>query len=273
MSQRETHMVLDERFDQAISRKVGRFLAPRLHRMGVTADMISATAATLGVSGGVMITRGGLWPLVGGLLVFAMVVLDCTDGEVARLGPPSDRPWRGKMIDGYADLATLISAHVGMVIALSNTGLTVSGHVLAWWEIALIAVAAWFSFTWKSSVVDAVKARIVGDCEHDLAKYDAQEKTLLERFLYWSWVVYLRSCERVTGQGRPSGYHLYRQVALLGPTHHHMGVAVCAMVAPWSPTIFLAYFALTIGPGNLYVWYALGKARRQGAQASVELSS
>jgi len=261
-------MVLDEKFDVLVSRPIANRLARVLYRAGLSADQTSMIAAACGVSAGVLMTGPGFWPLLGGLLLVAMVVVDCADGAVARLGPPSDRPWRGRIFDGIADLSTVIAVHVGMAIALSNANLSFGGYTVGKLEILLLTVAGFFSFSWKSSVLDDVKQRLKpNSVDRDLEQYRDQKKSLFERFVYWMLVWYVKNSEKLTGAGRPGGYDLFRHVAIVGPTHHLVAIAVAAALLPLAPTVFLSYFLLTIGPGNLYLWYILSRARRDHAEA------
>ncbi|TNF30395.1 MAG: CDP-alcohol phosphatidyltransferase family protein [Deltaproteobacteria bacterium] len=263
-------MQLDERFDIMVSRPIANRMARGFFKLGFNADMVSMIAAACGVGAGIAMTGSGLWPVIGGALLIAMVIVDCADGAVARMHPPSDRPWRGRMFDGIADLATLLSVHIGMVIALSNASFTLGGYTFGGLEAVLIGVAGFISFTWKSSVVDDIKQRLKGNsCDRDVdtEKYAAQKKSLFEKFLFFLWVWYVKNSEKLTGPGRPGGYELFRQVALVGPSHHLVALAISAMLLPLAPTIFISYVLLTAGPGNLYLWYVLSRARREHAGA------
>jgi len=260
-------MVLDEKFDVYVSRPIANRLAAGFHRVGLSADHVSMIALVLGVSAGFAIASGGLWSLIGGALLIGMVIIDCADGAVARLNPPSDKPWRGRMFDGFADLGTIVAVHIGALVALMNTPITLGAYTLTPVELTAIAVAAFASFSWKSSVLDDIKQRLKpNSVDHDLERYRDQEKTLFERFLFAALCSYAQSCARLTGQQRPGGYELFRQVALVGPSHHLVAIAVAAMLAPLAPTVLLTYFLLTIGPGNLYLWFCLSRARRQEAE-------
>lgn len=258
--------VLDERFDVAVSRPTARWMAKYFHRFGYSADQVSLIAMGCGVLAGVLFTSSGLWPMLGGLLLIAMVVIDCADGEVARLSPPSDKPWRGRMFDGIADLGTVLSVHIAMVIVLANAHIDIGGHILTPFECLVLVVLGFASFSWKSSVVDDVKQRLKPvSVDRDLAQYAHQKKTLFERLLYSMLVNYVKTAARMTGNGRPGGYDVFRQVAIVGPTHHLVAMAVAGMLTPFAPTIFLTYLMITIGPGNLYLWAVLSRARRSEA--------
>jgi len=256
-------MVLDEAFDASLSRPIAKRMARHLHRWGYTADQVSMLAAGFGVSAGLCFTGSGLWPVIGGLLLLAMVVTDCADGEVARLGPPSDKPWRGRMLDGVADLATIVSVHVAMAIVLTRSNIVIGGHALGLFEVLLLTVAGFVSFSWKSSVVDDIKQRLKkSSVDRDLAKYVDQKKTLFEKVLWWMIVNYVETAARLTGHGRPGGYETFRLVAAVGPSHHLVAIAVAGMLSPVAPTLYLTYFLLTIGPGNLFLYAVLARARR-----------
>ena len=256
-------MVLDERFDASVSRPVAKWMARPLYRWGFSADQVSLMALGFGVTAGLCLASPGLWPMIGGLLLIAMVVTDCADGEVARLGPPSDKPWRGRMFDGFADLGTVLSVHIGMIIALSHSGFQIGSHTVSVFEYIAIAVVGFASFSWKSSVLDDVKQRLKPrSVDNELARYADQEKTWFERILYAALVRYVQTAARLSGHGRPGGYPVFRQVAHVGPSHHLVAIAIAGMLMPVSPAIYLAYFALTIIPGNLYLWTVLHRARR-----------
>ncbi|MFO0749956.1 MAG: CDP-alcohol phosphatidyltransferase family protein [Myxococcota bacterium] len=266
MDTTQQKQLLDERFDIAVSRPTARWMAKYFYRAGFTADQVSLVAMGCGILAGVLFTNGGYWPMLGGLLLIGMVVIDCADGEVARMSPPSDKPWRGRMFDGFADLGTVLSVHIAMVIVLANARIDIGGHVLSTVECFLLVVAGFASFSWKSSVVDDIKQRLkAGSIDKDLSKYADQEKTAFEKLLYWTLVNYVRTAERMTGNGRPGGYDVFRQVAVVGPSHHLVAMAVAGMLTPIAPTIFLTYLMLTIGPGNLYLWAVLSRARRAHA--------
>ena len=67
---------------------------------------------------------------------------------------------------------------------------------------------------------------------------------------------------RLSGPGRPGGYEVFRQVALIGPSHHLVAIPVAGMMTPLVPSIILTYLMLTIGPGTRYLWAVLSRARR-----------
>jgi hypothetical protein len=268
MKSPKNQQVLDEKFDAAISRPLARGLGRWFHHRGWSADRVSIVAIIFGVSAGVCIAGTGLWPILGGLLLVSMVILDCTDGEVARLNPNKEKPWRGRILDGWCDFCTIVSVHVGMVIHLDRTGLSFGGYQLSTLEIVLIGVLGFAAFTWKSSVLDDIKQRLRdASPDHDLSRFEAQPKTRFERFLFWSLKVYVRSAARATGHGRPGGADTFRQASWVGPSHHLVAIAVAGILTPFSSTAYLTYFVLAILPASIYLWGVLARARRIHAEA------
>ncbi len=263
---------LDEKFDVYVSRPLAKWMARGFHQLGFSADQVSMMALAAGLGASVCIATGGLWSVLGGLLLVAMVITDCADGAVARMNPPSDRPWRGRMLDGFADLGTVLAVHVAMVIALAKSNIVLGGYAVSTLEIVLLAAAGLVSFSWKSSIVDDIKQRLKDSSpDHDIEKYRAQTKSPFEKFLWFWYVWYVHAGERMTGPGRPGGYEVFRLVAIVGPSHHLVAIAMAAVVAPLAPTVFLTYFLLTSIPGNLYLWYVLSRARRHAAGVGAAL--
>ncbi len=255
-------MALDEPFDYHVSRPAARWLAPRLRALGMTADGVSLLALALGVGAGVCLGRDGRWPVIGGLLLVGMIIGDCTDGEVARLGPPSEKPWRGRLLDGFADLGTVVAVHVGMAIHVAGgepwRGQTPDGMMAAG-----LFSAAFIAFAWKSSVLDDVKQRLKpASIDLDLPHYHAQASGGLERALLWLFSQYVRNAARLAGEGRNASPEIFRLVAWVGPTHHLAAIACAGLVSPLVPHAFGLYAAATLLPGSAWLAWVLLRARR-----------
>jgi len=257
-------MKLDEAFDIVVSRPVSRALAPRFFRAGFSADQVSLIALAFGLGAGVAFTLDGIWPLIGGVLLIAMVITDCADGAVARLYPPSDKPWRGRIMDGMADLGTVLAVHIGMFVVMVNQGVNIGGRQVSAIELFILVALAFVSLSWKSSVLDDVKQRLrPASVDSKLDRYRDQDKTLIENVLFKLLVFYVGNSEKLAGHGRPGGPQVFRQVSYVGPTHHLVGIALAAIAAPFVPHAFLAYLFVAVVPSNIYMWTIMHRARRQ----------
>lgn len=107
-------------------------------RLGVTAGQVTALMVGVGILGGILIgfpfgaSRPSIWgPLVGAFLVQLHLVLDCSDGEVARWSKTTSA--RGVFVDRLGHYLVDTSVFVGIGLrAMSDNG-------LVWMIVALAA--------------------------------------------------------------------------------------------------------------------------------------
>ena len=93
---------VEESIDVFLHRPLGYLVALSLFRTPISPDLVTVGSVAMGIAAGVCI----LWPfpnhlLVAGLLVFVSIVLDCSDGQLARMRKTSST--FGRMIDGVGD--------------------------------------------------------------------------------------------------------------------------------------------------------------------------
>src|SRR5690606_26772910 len=119
-------MKLDEWFDTAFCRPAARPLAEALAHTRITPNHVTGLSALVGVLAGICFALDGRMPMIGAILFLGMMVLDCTDGQLARL--KGGGTWRGRVLDGLADMVCAFSVHLGMLIHLTRGGLTVGGY-------------------------------------------------------------------------------------------------------------------------------------------------
>ncbi len=100
---------VEEPIDVWVHRPPAYLLALLLLRTPVSANLVTVGSIVLGWAAGLAIFSDFHWHLpVAGLLVFGSAVLDCTDGQLARMRKSSSA--FGRMLDGAADY--LVSAVV-----------------------------------------------------------------------------------------------------------------------------------------------------------------
>ena len=262
-------LALDEWFDGRVARPLGRRLGRALHGLGLSANQVTALGALSGLAAGVALAQGGRLAALGSILLVLMLVLDCADGEVARLAGPSVAPWRGRVIDGLADLSTGIAVHVGMLVALSRVGLVWGGHSVPWVALFLFAVLAGASLTWNAGVVDDIKQRLKPrSIDRDLDRYAGQERGIVDRFLFAFLRNYVANIARYTGSARPGGARLYHRAQWVGMTHHYLAIALTGLFVARFPTAFLTYFVFAIVPANAFLLYVLWRERRPSEEPS-----
>ncbi|MBI5534063.1 MAG: CDP-alcohol phosphatidyltransferase family protein [Deltaproteobacteria bacterium] len=133
--------VVEEPVDWYFNRRIAIQVIQPLRWMGrgITPAKITLVAALFGVASGVSLclvpTRGSVWYVAGGLLLFASVILDCADGMVARLrggGTPL-----GMLLDGAMDLVVGVSVWFGVSYAY------LAGRTEWWgWPVAFFALVS-----------------------------------------------------------------------------------------------------------------------------------
>ena len=112
----------EEFINQVLNRPAAFIAAKIFARLGAGPNFVTMVSMLLGVSSGVFFSRGNQPSvLIGALLLQGMVILDCADGQLARMQNKSSQ--FGKTIDGLCDIFTHFSVFYGTAFALySITG-------------------------------------------------------------------------------------------------------------------------------------------------------
>ena len=160
---------IEETLDLLIYRPMGFFLVKAVQRTSVTPNQLTLTALLFGVLAGLSFAAGpGVAFVAGGIFYFLFNVLDCSDGQLARIkhnGTPA-----GRIIDGVADyiagLAVLFGLGIGFTSGFQNPWL--------WW---LLLLAGGVSNILHSIVTDNERNRFL---RHAFGKNDEFGDTLGE---------------------------------------------------------------------------------------------
>ncbi len=236
----------DEFFDAIFCRPLGRAIAQALAKTSATPNKVTLTTGLLSLSLFPLFAGSGLWPVAGALMMLLIMVLDCSDGELARL---SGGHWSGRVVDGFADTACAVSAHLGMLFALVQAKPVIAGYTLGFPELFAIAFMAGGSMAWNSFVFDGLKQGAKDSTpDDDIERYRSEANTAWLRFVFRSWENHVRKIARYKswGESREHRHMMYHRASLAGPTHHHLGIVIAAFLTPWFPVAFLFYFAWAI---------------------------
>ncbi len=115
---------VEEPIDRWLHRPLGYVIAKLFYPTPISADLVTVLAIVAGVAAGVLIA----WPwfplhmVAGGALVFLSTLLDCADGQLARMRKTSSP--LGRMLDGVAD----------SIVAAAVAGATLVGISRLWPE-------------------------------------------------------------------------------------------------------------------------------------------
>ena len=111
----------DGKIDTYFNRKLSRPLTRWLLQTPLTPNQITMLSCIVGLFGAFCFSFGGYWnPLIGALLLQFSVVLDCCDGEVARV-KFLESPF-GDVLDIVCDTLVTIAIFVGMGVAVWKDG-------------------------------------------------------------------------------------------------------------------------------------------------------
>lgn len=127
--------------DAYLNRKLSRPLTRLFLRTSLTPNHITVVSCSIGLIGAIFFWGGGyVWPILGGLLLQFSAVMDCIDGEVARV-KFLESPF-GAWLDVTLDTVVHIAIFVGVGVAVWKQG----GGTYAPLFGGALAVGAAFSF-------------------------------------------------------------------------------------------------------------------------------
>ncbi len=143
---------VDELIDFYVHRRVASLVVRVLAPTRVTADQVTVSSGATAVVAGVLIgtapTGRPGQAVIGAVIMFLSMVLDCADGQLARLRGSSS--FAGRALDGYVDVVSVVSLFVGQLVWLlandASVGLTMA-----------LALAAGVSFKWHVHKYDHLK--------------------------------------------------------------------------------------------------------------------
>lgn len=258
---------VEEWVDEVIHRPLARRVVALLLHTPITPNQVTLLSGMVGVAGGIVTGATAGWPagrLLGAALLFAAVVLDCCDGQLARARKISST--YGAILDGIADYA------VGVAFGLGGGAYMAATLGSRWyWLLALLGIA---SAAVQSALFDHTKSRYIAragagytEREEDLGAVRAErdrawrERRLRDALLlalYHNYSKVQHAALQVAPAADPAAYRAangarMRAWTLLGiGTHFALGYLLLA-VSTWWPAAIALYFALCATVGNVYL--------------------
>jgi hypothetical protein len=143
---------VEELIDFYVHRRTANLLVRLLAETTVTPNQVTILSGITAIVAGVLIgtaTSVRPWqPVLGAAVFFSSIVLDCADGQLARLRKTSS--FTGRALDGYTDVVSVVSIMVGQLGWLLATGCPL-------WLTQVVGWAAAFSFNWHVRIYDHMK--------------------------------------------------------------------------------------------------------------------
>lgn len=188
---------VEELIDLYFYRPVAYLVVRSVYRTSITPNQITLFSIVIGLAAAACFGAGPATAAAGAALYAASVVLDCADGQLARLKKNGTR--MGRVLDGVVDYIVGISAYFGIAVGLKPPAWPAS----RWW---LLMVAAAASNIFHSIAIDYYRTRylnVIQDTVHgedEDSRSFAEERAALRAagrrpLKRWAIGVYLRYLE------------------------------------------------------------------------------
>jgi len=119
----------DGYFDRLVSRRLSPAVTRLLVPTAVTPNAVTVASTAIGVAGGLLVGSEGPGGIVAGILcLLASGVLDCCDGELARLRGTTSR--LGHALDIIGDTLVAVALLAGIALHLTRSGAFPGWHAL-----------------------------------------------------------------------------------------------------------------------------------------------
>ena len=186
----------EEFFDLILFRPLAFVLVKGISSIPITPNQLTFAGILFFLAAGICISTGSVEAiLVAGLLIGAGNVLDCADGQLARVKQAGSE--FGRILDGIGDYVSAIALFVGIGI----WGSYQSYDPLIWW---VIVFAAGVTYGWQASLVDYFRNEFIMHVEGKQDFTDDEIKNSREklrkikdvkgkrfnRFLLSSYIIY-----------------------------------------------------------------------------------
>jgi hypothetical protein len=245
------HSVAEEVLDLYIFRRLGYSAARIFDRREITPDQVTVFSLVAGIFSALVFALGTWLDLVWGALFLAVAnILDCADGQLARLQQSGTLV--GRVWDGVADYITSVAVFIGIGFGLSDA---------RWGLIAAAGISSGLHaavFDYYQSAFIAMTEGNPRYLEGEFEKFRKEElrvyfelKDNMRSRLIRLYLVYLRMQMWLRAIS-PNVHHpderMIRRWSFLGPTTNRSLLIVCALVG--QVEVFL--WTVVVG-GNLWL--------------------
>ena len=232
----------EELLDLLIYRPPAYILVKGIYRTRVSPNQVTALSLVAGLAAAFFFSQASSSSFTWGALLLVMAnVLDCADGQLARL--QKSGTLLGRVWDGVADYISMIAIFLGVGIGLSNN---------VWW----LVIIAGLSSAIHAMVFDCYQSEFIGTADRgDLLSGELQRFTEeirrrreerrdpLKIFLVEMYVWYLKIQQRLRGWQRGGNQkRMIRLWSFLGPTTNRTVLVVCALLS--RPDLYLWIIAV-----------------------------
>jgi hypothetical protein len=257
---------VEEILDLLIFRPPAFLLVKLIYRTPISPNQITWISLFFGVFGAFLITFGtATHYLLAGLCFIIYNILDCSDGQLARL--QKSGTLTGRIVDGSADYIVAVTSYLAIGVGFASK----SDDPLLYWILTVLAglTNALHSLAldyYRNQFLDYALDRksILGDdlkqFEEAYNKIIASKKWSPDRFLIWFYLKYSRLQIKMSSKDDdthkriydPQDYYIKNKRMIhfwtyIGPTTELTFMIICAFLNRWD--IFL-WVMITVG--NIY---------------------
>jgi phosphatidylglycerophosphate synthase len=174
---------IEEAFDLLIYRPVAFLFVKLVYPTNLTPNQVSAIAMVVGAAGGVLFGFGYYnYLLLGSCLYFVCNVLDCADGQIARLKKTGTKI--GRIVDGFIDYVVSSVVYAGIACGLTrlqlNSDLILSGNIFnlnPYVYIWMLSLLAGLSSAFQAVMLDFYRNKYL---EYAYGKFNSLEEEIKE---------------------------------------------------------------------------------------------
>jgi phosphatidylglycerophosphate synthase len=258
---------VEEIFDLIVFRPLAFIFVKLTYRYNLTPDMVSVVALITGCVAGVMFAFGEyLYLVAGACLYFISNVLDCADGQIARLKKNGTKV--GRIIDGVVDyfisIFVFAGISVGMTVLQLASAAELRGNMyLNWnpfayiWILGIIAgissaIQAFYFDFYRNKFLEIVYGKVSNildevkeyEEEQRMIKSGEKKANIFEKFLINVYLKYSRLQVKIqkehevnTSREKPPAelYYIKNKLLLrlwswIGSTTHITLCIICALL-------------------------------------------
>jgi phosphatidylglycerophosphate synthase len=204
---------VEEPIDMFFHRPLAAAFAALVVELPITPNQVTYSSLIVGLAGSVFLYRAAFldapaWNYaVAGLLLFASVILDCADGQLARAKGGGSR--MGRILDGLVDMFVLLPAYVILGFGLVR-------HSGAIWIVigAVAGISSWARIVIYDKIKSVYLAHTQPSSADGTESIEALEAELAElkatgpRSAYVGMFVYVRVLMRIENRFAPGSAHV-----------------------------------------------------------------
>ena len=273
------NVAVEEYADLFLFRPVAFLFVKLISRTDITPNQVTTMSLVVGALSGISFAIGNRTAVaIGGLLIAAATVLDCADGQLARL-KHNGTPF-GRILDGVTDYLYTISVFVGIAIG----GMYSSNDPLLWW---ILVSAAGVSYAVQAGVFDYYRNEFLTGIQgrsnfvddelqlftREYENLRASKGRYLKKFLllvYLRYSMYQQSLQEKRGNGDGQPVPVQKGIPLFfvrlwsfNGTSTHILVLVCASFLG-KPDFFLWYVLVFGSFYALVLWGVQAMSEKRG---------